>query len=99
MNNDKNASEDLPKLEFEDIDLIAMRAVRGLDDQVDAFNEMPLLYVERVLFHMGEVGTVAWEEVPELLKRLAPWLAPEECISLAGIYMGKGSGFGGVHAS
>jgi len=99
MNIEKSASKEGSKLEFEDVDLIAMRAVHGLDDQVNAFNEMPLLYVERLLFHMGDAETVAWEDVPELLKRLAPWLKPEECISFAGIYMGSQSGFERVHAS
>lgn len=99
MNIEKPASYERPKLEFEDVDMIAMRAVNGLDDQVNAFNEMPLLYVECVLAHLSDADTVCWEDVPELLERLAPWLLPEECVSLTGIYMRSGRSLEGVHAS
>ena len=99
MNIEKSASDERPKLEFEDVDLIAMRAVRGLEDQVNAFNEMPLLYVECVLSHLGDADTVSWEDIPELLGRLAPWLKPEECLSLTDLYVKSRRGFESIHAS
>lgn len=82
---------DKQRLEFEEVDQIAENMIHWSRRQADAFNQMPLTYVDCLLDHVGKAEYVAWEEIPDALGNLVPQLEPDVCLTLVGIYLDRGA--------
>ena len=76
---------------FKDLELIADQVVDWSRQQAKAFSQMPLAYIECLLDRMADAEYVAWEDIPQELGKLVPYLKPDDCLTLVGIYLDRRS--------
>ena len=65
---------------LKDLELIADQVVDWSRQQAKAFSQMPLAYIERLLDRMADAEYVAWEDIPQELGKLVPYLKPDDCL-------------------
>lgn len=91
MNIETAPAADKQRLDFEEFNQIAENMIRWSRRQADAFNRMPLAYIDCLLDQMGRAEYVAWEEIPDVLGNLLPQLAPDARVALVGLHLGRGA--------
>jgi hypothetical protein len=79
---------DAPKYELDDLNMIAGNVIDWSRRQAEAFEQRPLAYIDCLLSQMAERGDFTLDFLPEEVSRLVPWLDPEDCLPLVGIYLG-----------
>lgn len=94
MNPENAPVDDEPILEPEDIFLIADQFVHWSRKQAEAFRQKPLMYISYLLDCIAEAEYVAWEDIPEEVGKLVPYLKPDACLALVGIYLDRRTALG-----
>lgn len=80
---------DAPKYDLDDLNMIAGNVLDWSRGQAEAFEQRPLAYIDCLLSQMAENGDFTLESVPEEVSRLVPWLHPDDCATLVGIYLDR----------
>lgn len=78
-----------PPLDFAEINEIAANIVQWRRRQAEAFSQMPLTYVDCLLDQIAEAEYVAWEDIPEEVGALVPWLDSDTCRTLVSVYLDR----------
>lgn len=89
MNLNRTPDSDAHKLDLDDLSRVAGNVLDWSRGQAEAFEQRPLAYIDCLLSQMAENGDFTLESVPEELSRLVPWLHPDDCATLVGIYLDR----------